>query len=409
MGLGLTVWYPVGKGKGTDKKSYENYFRKIASIVPDWETESYFDENGFCVKIVPFEEDVYGSWEDGMLCISAKTSSAGPGYHAYLVELLDRMGIDPLEVEDETEYYEHRDFERLQSSMMGWLKALSKKIIEMAGENYSILSINMPLDTVPAENGRLACCPLGYIEKEFFERAERDEVSGQEFFVWWNEQQDAKFYKNCAMSLMWCDINWLVPETEVEQRAIRAVLSCLEKAYSMDSKQDYPTAEWMELAQLSEDQKSIKKLKTIFGEGGTPSVGYLRKNINSSINGWRIEHSGMMHYELDDNGTKVWWDDDMTIRASTITVKFNEDVENKSESLLKSVLEGETDYERFSPRNKETPAAIQHVQIEEDGELLWQTRLFATSENVLLIISIYYPENAFREKAIEICSSVVAP
>ena len=98
MGLGFTMCFPVGNGANTSKEYYEKYFSGLSSVVPEWNTIFSSDDEGFRLKLVPFEENVYGNWEDGQLRISARTNSAGPGYHAYLIDVMDKLGTAPLEV-----------------------------------------------------------------------------------------------------------------------------------------------------------------------------------------------------------------------------------------------------------------------------------------------------------------------
>jgi len=112
-----------------------------------------------------------------------------------------------------------------------------------------------------------------------------------------------------------------------------------------------------------------------------------------------------MHYEQDEN-SDIWWDDDLTIRTSIISVRFDKKVANKSEALLNSVTEEEEDCEPFTLRTPEIAACIQHTQIEEDGELFFQTRLFAALDNELMLMSLYYPDAKDRQRAIDVCASV---
>ena len=113
MGLGITVWLPVAE---YGKSYFEEYFRNIDYIIPHL-YEPFFCPGGFSVRLVLFEEEISGYWEDDMLVIQAKTNSAGPGYHAYVCELIDGIGIAPARVEDESGYFETRDFDTLKRFM----------------------------------------------------------------------------------------------------------------------------------------------------------------------------------------------------------------------------------------------------------------------------------------------------
>jgi len=411
MGLGFSMWFPVGKDKKNTKKYYKEFFKNLPSIVPNWEVSSSFDDEGFRVKVVPFEEDIYGEWEDGKLWISSRTNSAGPGYHAYLIDLLDGIGVAPLEVEDETGYYQDRNFKLLQEEMTDWLKALSGKVLEMSedGENKN-LSVSLSTDWYPDTEG-FTNCPLGHFGKDLFERMVNGEDTGSEFFIWWDRPQDAAFFKNCAMNLIWCENNWLPPETDPEEEIIAATLGCLEKAYALDPGLDYPLAEWSELAQLWKTKghepmsDALERLCSSSGGIGEPRFGYKRGQIIQNIRGWHLTRSGMMHYEQDEN-SDIWWDDDLTIRVSIISVRSDENAANKSEILLNTVTEEEEGCEPITLRTPGIAACIQHTQIEEDGELLFQTCLYAALDNELMLMSLYYPDAADRQRAIDICASV---
>jgi hypothetical protein len=403
------MWFPLDQNEGTSKEHYEKYFQKLLSPVPNRNADYFSDERGFRVKLVPFEEDVYGTWEDEKLCLSARTNSAGPGYHACLIDIIDEMGIVPIEVEDETGYYQNRDFALLQNEMAKWLKGLSDKILEMSASNdYSNLAISLSIDWYPEDAGHFTCCPLGYFEKDFFKRVQNGENVAFEFFVWWERPQNAVFFRNCAMYLIWCENNWLPPETDAERETIAATLECLKKAYTADPNMDYPAAEWAELARLLEH----KGFETAYPDiarrakyGSGACRGYNNGSIFQNVNGWRFVRSGKMHFDLEENGIHVWWDDNKTIRVTTISVRFEKKVLDKSKHLLCSVTENEKDCEQFSLRNSKIAACIQHTEIEENGEPLFQTRLFAALDDDLIIMSLYYVNAKDRKWAVDVCAS----
>jgi hypothetical protein len=408
MGVGFGMWFPVGWLPKTRRKRYEQYFKNLAPIVPSWNVPSSFEESGFYIQLVPFEEGIYGSWEDGQLYVSARTNSAGPGYHAYLIELMDGLGVKPTEVDDETGYYETRDFSALQGKMTEWLEAISSILIEQSNKNpdASNLMVSLPIDWCAEPCGHFACCPLGYFEKDFFERVPSNQNAGAEFFIWWNKIQDALFFKNFALSMIVQNINWLPPETDYEKQIFSSTLTCLETAYNLCSNMQYPAAEWIELASLLGDVSLIETLKSRFAHTGESTLGYKRGNIISTIGGWKFTHNGKMYFEHDNDGTLVWWDNDRTIRASTLSVELEDGVIPDSEVLLQKALHIELNYETFSLHDAQIPAAIQHSQIEEDNAPLWTTQLTAALENEMLMLSIYYVDETDRDWAISVCASV---
>jgi len=417
MGLGIYLHYPLEDSGKASKEGYEQFFRGLTSVIPDWEIKCDFEESGFRVGLVPFEEEVYGNYEDGELHISARTNSAGPGYHAYLVDILDRLPAAPLAVFDETDYYEHRDYQKLQDSMNSWLQGLSNALTQEGQySDTESLSISLSLQMIPMDDEHFTCCPLGFFDRAFFEKAIKGESNNSEFFIWWNQETDALFYRNSALYLMWYENNWLAPVLDSEFEILRATLSCLEKAYSLSEHLHYPVAEWLELAELDGDPAQIQKAQQLQHKGqafSTKSVnvklGYRKGQVSSQIiGGWRLVHDGKMHFERDEDGTAIWWDQDRTVRVSLISLALKEGTDSSNESLLQSVIQDESGYESFALKNSEAAAAIQHSQItEEDGELCQQTRLFVALNNELLILSVYYPDKNNRDWATSICANLV--
>jgi len=67
-------------------------------------------ENSLYVTLHPCEETVIFEYVNNDLICSAKTNSVGPGYHAYLVELIEKIAIDlgipwSWNLEEGEEYY----------------------------------------------------------------------------------------------------------------------------------------------------------------------------------------------------------------------------------------------------------------------------------------------------------------
>ena len=71
------------------------------------------------------EGGLFGQWAVEGCCYS---TPAGPGLHKAAVEALDALPIQKLSVADETEYYQHRDFDRmLREHFYPWLRCPAKR------------------------------------------------------------------------------------------------------------------------------------------------------------------------------------------------------------------------------------------------------------------------------------------
>lgn len=206
MGLGIYITgEPERSGLLRRRPSSETLFDAIkgaaADLIDDSLTRRFFlSEQGtseLALFLHPAEENVDISYDGRDVTLSAKTSSAGPGYHAWLVNFVDhigeRVGITwdwrdgDEDSADETDYHSHRDFGRLQAAMANWLQEFSKYFLNES--DLDSLNICLPLDFSPVHE-HFAISPMGVWEREWFEcviRADADEIGdiAQTFFPAW--------------------------------------------------------------------------------------------------------------------------------------------------------------------------------------------------------------------------------
>ncbi len=171
----------------------------------------------------------------------AHTSSAGPGYHAFLVHALDRVaerdggawhdsGADgESTVLDDVGYFEDRDFSRLQRSMAEYLKVLANSVSARASPGCSCLSLPIGLPVL-RETGYLT--PTGFLDQDALSelgRREGDELlrAAQTWFPWWNGSPEAAL-NGIARSLLFHQ-PWHVPDDEDERAQAEFARAILER------------------------------------------------------------------------------------------------------------------------------------------------------------------------------------
>jgi hypothetical protein len=216
-------------------------------------------ENAFYVTLHPCEETVSFEYVNGNLICSAKTNSVGPGYHAYLVELLEKIGTELLitwkwnleEGEeyflDETDYYHHRDFKQLQLEMLKWLKAVAKSFTDEADNEQCMFT--MPLGYPRMKRNYFAVSPLGFWTRELFKKIADSEVdelewAGQDFFIWWNKEDDAQFYKKTGIALLNVECPWRYPADDKEKKLLSNIDNCFWMVTKLDMQVDLPFTDW---------------------------------------------------------------------------------------------------------------------------------------------------------------------
>ena len=158
----------------------------------------------------PVEVAVTGK---GRLLVSAKTSSAGPGYHAYLCDLLKRLGKslrvtwDPPEEEGDegTRYFHAGDRAALEGEMLEWLGDIAATVQENVGRGGGWYSVSMPLGH-HYETGGQVVTPLGFRGAAWFAAVAADPRKGIDIFPWWDEGLGAAYLLKRALCLMWAEV-----------------------------------------------------------------------------------------------------------------------------------------------------------------------------------------------------------
>lgn len=203
----------------------------------------------------------YESVSDGIsVAGDCQTNLLGAGFHKAAVDIVDElMDISGFlfELEDETEYYEHRDFERMRSEhFYHWLNAIVELCRERMNEGAGMTAVCWDCNKyMPQEVEGTVFSPFGRFRPErFIERVNRDgiEALAREFFMWNNEARDALFYRNTALNAMWEDCYFMPSARSAEDAEINTfIIDNLEKAAAMDASLPFPKEDYLALCTLA--------------------------------------------------------------------------------------------------------------------------------------------------------------
>jgi hypothetical protein len=306
MALRIDIHAPLSPGRGS-----EDVFAEIQSALESVVTDPILragmvlerDEAALLAYVHPGADPLlFGVSEDQVTC--SITTSAGPGFHAWVVETLEALdratslrwnwqsapNEDP-PGGDETGYREGRDFAWLQQGAAKWLAELAAELTAPDGPMLHV-PVCMPV-AAAVEGNYFACSPLGFVTRDWFvELAQADDASraarAAAFFPWWNRELDAVFYKNYALSSMWCHIAWRRPAgdeaDDAQCRAVQTAMASLEKARQLDPAIEFPP----EAAQLPALLIPLAddELEQPPPAGG---IGYLRRRAYRPLpGGWQI-------------------------------------------------------------------------------------------------------------------------
>src|SRR5688572_13489495 len=277
MGLGIYIKGEVSKSF----LSFRNTSFKLSTIqdyIRDNSTGLFKDflsfsdnENILYATIHPCEEPMHFELSDNIIFCLAKTNSVGPGYHAYLVELVEKLGKnvgikwnwDLQEgeefYEDETGYYKLRNYKQLQLEMLRWLNALCRNYVKDA-EGEQIM-VSLPLGFPRMKLDYFAVSPVRIWERDWFNNVAGLEPenlywAGKEFFIWWSKEHDADFYKQTGIALLNVECPWHSPIDEKEKKLLSIINQCFDRARKIDPFIKLPEDDWKTVKSLLEESET---------------------------------------------------------------------------------------------------------------------------------------------------------
>jgi hypothetical protein len=236
------------------------------------------------------------------ITVSANTSTAGPGYHIFLCDLLHRW-TDDFSINwkrfgpdddtcfgDEADYFFGRNQRSVYGHMEHWLKRLTGGFFDGTFDpDLKEIALCMPMN-VRFEANSLAITQLGPRNRDWLFQMSNGSIDYREFFPWYKPGINADYHLGRALVHMWSDIRWRKSVDQNEAHLVQSVLSSLELAYRMDPTLQFPWNEWQELLVLSE-----KKVPNFLRQQATGAghIGYRRRRVKTSLpGGWWIETEG---------------------------------------------------------------------------------------------------------------------
>jgi hypothetical protein len=353
--------------------------------------------------------------ENTVIC-SAKTSTCGPGYHAWLVERLERAAsITSLEwstigegIGDEIGYWSHRSFDLLQHEMAAWLHQIAGIVNQ--NRDYENLRINMPLGfpALAEETGYFVVTPIGPFSRERFELAaeslENSLQLASRFFPWWGHGHDGDFWRGLGLTLAWSTLTWSSPKDESQRATYELVLTSLNRARDLGSV-GLPNDEMAEIGALLNDSDEPVSPPDEFPQ----RIGYRRRPLRRPLTGeWMASVPGYFYDDEEDDGnTVVYWFNDRTVRGSSLTVSRRDGKIAPPLEMVGSIkVPRDPAAEIFDQRNSDPPRwAVIERRSNEDGEY-WMLSGHIGAINELCLCTICYSDEGDRDWAIKTWQSV---
>ena len=175
--------------------------------------------------------------EDQDMVLKASTRHAGPGFHAFVVDIFKDLQEEvggEYELLDDTEYDKDENFERLQGLYQDEMDYIRGALIK----NELFRQQNYMYDEtffLPMNKKDRILTSVGDMDlKEFRIMNIRDLMDS--FYVWNEWDRDAKFYKNCALTLLAKEgVGKYVTMNDSTIKQGNAICEYIEAAYAKDS------------------------------------------------------------------------------------------------------------------------------------------------------------------------------
>lgn len=228
--------------------------------------------------------------------MGCQTTTAGPGAHAALLELLDAVGGQTglrWQVEDPTGYAADRDFGRLRAAHMNHLRQIARAMDQVDNtQERPVRFMNWPMtdQAYPVfEQGVVT--PMGWFDNgSLAARAWQDvEALALDLFIWPNKEMDSWYWRNRALWNMWNRIFWTRDMSREEGAVMEESCRFLERAARLD--------EWIPLPRLEYEQL-CDLLERPAQPWGNPAmdqpieIGYRKQDYRHSLDNWSVTVDG---------------------------------------------------------------------------------------------------------------------
>lgn len=359
----------------------------------------------------------------GKVRIEAVTSPAGPGYHAYLCDLLKQMAEEfdvrwelPEGKSDPGGYFVSRRREPLEQHFLRWLGTVCASSLQKLSNG----PVQLGLSTAhrfhhPGE----VLTALGPRDRAWLTRVAADPACGRDFFPWWVPSPDAAYYRNRAIVRLWCDFPWRPPLTESEGELADSIAADLATAFKLDPAGELPWPEWLELLTTIEDDTEgftvtpedqvlsvelWKRTGPISHPPGTSPIGYRRGPVRESLGGgWSVDVPGDFAREWEDARTWTAW-------SGVRTVWFHVMGFAKPDGTMPTSREALMVGRRSMPEGERVPSwdldgmlgeAVFGPHADDDGRTVWRLSGLAALPGRLVICNIYVEAPNDREWAVQ--------
>ncbi len=305
--------------------------------------------------------------------VECQTNILGPGFHKLVVDLLDdvasQCGIS-FEVEDDTDYFEHRDFGIMyHEHFLPWLGKVVDLLEEKSGKNYGNMLVNYDLGwPVPEDVAGSYVTPFGRYSISrilSIKNSKGIESLARLFFPCCDGTTDrSRLIWHEAMHLLWCRCCFMPSDRSEEDAEVNGnIANLLDELILSGSNLPVPKKEYAEVCRLDgREPLDVSEVKDYEAEY---SIGFRRGMVSYRIGNATFRLPGSF-LQFEDNGTIGYWDgceDGDSVRVTAYSTDNNTEFFRKDDDVI--VGEGKVHNGRYMATDvsDEDGAPVMQVQL----------------------------------------------
>lgn len=276
----------------------------------------------------------------GSVHVDANTSTVGPGYHAYVADLLSRFAHD-MRITFRSDNGNGADALRLSPTEIDtlfaqWLSETAGTIESLLNQGATGLSLSMPATHVFLHGGAVAT-PLGPRSKAWVTATKGDGRKGFDIFPWTEPGIGGQFYLGRALFQMWTDVRFRPPATDEERGMLESIDRDLEQAYRLKPDLEIPWHEWAETLALLGKESLIATRAQLKASTrpSTEPIGYRRHDVVAHLSGgFSVRLPGSFAERWDERGTFSAWEGAQSFWFTSLTATFTSQAAPSSREAL---------------------------------------------------------------------------
>ena len=309
------------------------------------------DGNTLIYSFHPSSDPIYFEFKTDTIFITISTGAFGAGYHRFIVGVLDRIArrLDIEFKEDDTHkdpsgYFRNRNFEDLKKFFVNSLASYAQMLINHHNDSgYNNFMISMPFDYPYIVKQYFALSALGYWGKNWFSDfinssiEERLELA-KDFFIWDNEEMNAKFWFKSCVSMIWLFYPFRDIIDDRERTIYKKIMYSFQESYKKDTNLKYPWDILIDIAHQLDDEnlaKLIEKKKNPHQQ--TAEIGFRLELARYSIAGGFTIVLPMRMNIFKNNKTLIEFKDINIYIAMQVYSFANEETDVIMEYVLKQI------------------------------------------------------------------------